>query len=189
VDNFAAACEATDHLLSLGHRRIGFISHAPLEFPAAADRRRGYLHALERAGRRPPTGEEAFERIGRFSEESGYECANQLLALRARPTAIFAGNDMIAYGAMQAAKDAGLRIPDDLSIVGFDDNHLSRFTNPPMTTVAVPAASLGAEAARIAVESIIGSAALHPVRMVLSHHLSVRRTTGAPPSTASSEYA
>ena len=189
VDNFAAACEATDHLLSLGHRRIGFISHAPLEFPAAADRRRGYLHALERAGRRPPAGEEALERIGRFSEESGYECANQLLALRARPTAIFAGNDMIAYGAMQAAKDAGLRIPDDLSIVGFDDNHLSRFTNPPMTTVAVPAASLGAEAARIAVESIIGSAALHPVRMVLSHHLSVRRTTGAPSSTASSEYA
>ena len=184
VDNFAAAMEATEHLLSLGHRRIGFISHAPLEFPAAADRRRGYRHALERAGRRSPAGEDTLERVGSFSEESGYQCGGELLSLDSRPTAIFAGNDMIAYGAMQAAKDAGLRIPDDISIVGFDDNYLSRFTNPPMTTVAVPAASLGAEAARIAVESIIGSLTGGPVRQVLSHHLSVRRTTGRPSSAA-----
>ena len=180
VDNFAAAKEATEHLLSLGHRRIGFISHAPLDYPAAAERRRGYLQALESAGAEPASGGEALERTGSFSEESGYRCAGELLSLASRPTAIFAGNDMIAYGVMQAVRDAGLRIPGDVSIVGFDDNYLSRFTNPPMTTVAVPAASLGAEAARIAVESITESRAGSPARLVLSHHLSVRRTTGRP---------
>lgn len=179
VDNRAAAREAVEHLVGLGHRRIGFISHAPLDFPAASERRRGYLDAVRTAGMQG-VDRSLYEAIGDFSEESGYRRAEELLARDPRPTALFAGNDVIAYGAMQAAKDAGLRIPDDLSIVGFDDDYLSRFTNPPLTTVAVPAASLGAEAARLAVATVSHPRAQEPGRLVLSHHLAIRGSSGPP---------
>ncbi len=180
VDNRVAAREAVGHLVGLGHRRIAFISHAPLDFPAAAERRRGYLDAISGSEAQVADGSLP-EAEGSFSEESGYRGAETLLAQRPRPTAIFAGNDVIAYGAMQAAKEAGLRIPGDLSIVGFDDDYLSRYTNPPLTTVAVPAASLGAEAARLAIATIARPHQQNPTRLVLSHHLSVRGTSGPPP--------
>ncbi len=179
VDNRAAAREAVEHLVGLGHERIAFISHAPLDFPAAAERRRGFLDAIREAGAESH-GDHVYEAVGAFSEESGYRCTETLLERRPRPTALFAGNDMVAYGAMQAAKDGGLRVPDDLSIVGFDDDYLSRYTNPPLTTIAVPAASLGAEAARLAVATISRPYEQDPGRLVLSHHLSVRGTCGPP---------
>lgn len=83
-----------------------------------------------------------------FTEESGYLAMKEILLMDSRPTAIFAGNDVIAYGAIKAIQDEGLRIPDDISIVGFDDDYLSRYLNPPLTTVTLPAAGLGSEAVR-----------------------------------------
>lgn len=177
VDNRAAAREATEHLIALGHRRIAFISHAPLEFDAAAERRRGYLDAAE--PHRDAAGA-TLERVGAFSEESGYRAAQELLSQRPRPTAILAGNDMIAYGAIQAVRECGLRIPDDVSLVGLDDDYLSRYTNPPLTTIAIPAASLGAEAARLVVAAIASPRTQEPRRLILSHHLTVRGTTAPP---------
>ena len=78
----------------------------------------------------------------------------ELLESAAKPTAIFAGNDMIAYGAMKAIKDAGMTIPDDISLIGFDDDFLSRYVNPPLTTLTVPAPSLGAQAAEMLIQRL-----------------------------------
>ncbi len=178
IDNRASAAEAARHLVELGHRRIGMISHAPHSYYAARDRRDGFLDALREAGIEP---REEWMREANLTEESGYIAMKEILgdaapaagAIRAsggpsagppaearepdaRPTAVFAGNDVVAYGAVQAIKDAGLAIPADISIVGFDDDLLSRYTNPPLTTITNPAAGMGSEAARLLVGILRG---------------------------------
>ncbi len=177
IDNHDAARDAVRHLAELGHRRIAFISHSPFTYRAAHDRHRGYAAALAEANIRT---EEQLQREAAFTEESGYTEAVRLLRLDDPPTAILAGNDVVAYGVMQAARDRGLSIPQDLSIVGIDDDYLSRFTRPPLTTVAVPAASMGAEAARLAVTSVVEGTHGEPRPIVLSHHLTVRGSSAAP---------
>ena len=146
IDNLSASQEAVQHLLALGHRRIGMIVHASLEFDAARARLNGYRSALGSAG---IAYEPELVQIGDFSEESGRNGMKALLALDAPPTAVFAGNDAIAWGVVQAMEEAGLRIPDDISLVGFDDDIPSRFLDPPLTTITVPAVSLGERAARM----------------------------------------
>ncbi|HRU29826.1 MAG TPA: substrate-binding domain-containing protein, partial [Treponema sp.] len=88
---------------------------------------------------------------------SGYRAMRELLDLKDRPTAVFAGNDVVAYGAMQAIQDAGLSIPEDISLAGFDDDYLSRYLNPPLTTVTQPAAGLGEAAARLLLKQILST--------------------------------
>jgi LacI family transcriptional regulator len=99
----------------------------------------------------------------------------ELLSASQQPTAVFAGNDMIAYGAVKAIKDAGLNIPGDISVAGFDDDFLSRYLNPPLTTMSLPAASLGAEAARLIVHAIRGNG-IREKQVTLSPHLSIRES-------------
>ena len=145
IRNREAAAEVARHLIDLGHQRIGMIIHTSTIYYAARERYRGFQDALKEAGLEE---REEWLKVGDFTEESGYRAMAEMLSAPETPTAVFAGNDMIAYGAVKAIKDAGLNIPADISVAGFDDDFLSRYLNPPLTTMSLPAASLGAEAAR-----------------------------------------
>jgi len=140
IDNVGGAHLATEHLMTMGHRRIGLITNGPLMDTEAADRRSGYLQALQEGGL---DNEPDLIRIGAFSPESGYHAMRQLLALKRRPSAVFVASDTVAIGALEAARQHQLRIPDDLAIVGFDDIPWSAYLNPPLTTIHLPAQNLG----------------------------------------------
>jgi LacI family transcriptional regulator len=129
--NYAGALAAMEYLIGLGHRRIGFIGGRP-DLQCANQRLAGYLDALAQAG---IAVDPALIQIGDFLTSTGRLCAQKLLALPDRPTAIFAANDQSAFGAMQAAREAGLRIPEDLSIVGFDNIPEAAHARPALTTV------------------------------------------------------
>jgi DNA-binding LacI/PurR family transcriptional regulator len=143
TDNLNGGFEATQHLLDLGHTRIGFIG-ATLSGGSSLKRLQGYLKALEEhnipVDERLITGpKEAISEVPGYSTERiGYEGMKRLLSLPVRPTAIFARNDFTAIGAMTAIKESGLRIPEDIAIVGFDDIPLAVHTSPPLTTVRQP---------------------------------------------------
>ena len=150
TDNQGGGYAATRHLLSLGHRRIGCITGPSLLTPSAA-RVTGYRQALEEAG--VPFDEELVV-PGDFRSESGYEMTRKLLGLPEPPTAIFACNDMMALGAICAVHEAGLRVPDDVSVVGFDDITLASYSVPRLTTIAQPRHKMGFMAARMLIERI-----------------------------------
>ncbi|HUX38146.1 MAG TPA: LacI family DNA-binding transcriptional regulator [Rectinemataceae bacterium] len=170
IDNEKAAFAVADYLLSLGHRRIAMIVHAPLSYLAATGRLAGYRRALETRGL---AYDEGLVRIADFTEASGYEAARSILSADPRPEALFAGNDAIAYGAVQAILDAGLRIPEDISIAGFDDDFPSRFLEPALTTMTLPAASLGEHAAAKVIALIDGESGVER-RSILPTVLSLR---------------
>ncbi len=176
IDNFSAARIVADYLIGLGHRRIGMITHASPIYWAARKRLEGYRAALERAGL--PADDEHIL-FADFSEESGLLAMKKLLAASERPTAVFAGNDVIAYGAIQAVRDANLNVPRDISIAGFDDDFLSRYLNPPLTTMSLPAASLGAEVSKLLIHGINGKTLAHK-QIIISPHLAVRGSCAPP---------
>jgi len=176
IDNRSAAAEMTSYLLSLGHQRIGMIIHAPLVFHAARERLAGFRDALEAAG---VAYDGNYVRVADYTEESGFIAMNELLALDQRPTAVFAGNDMMAYGAYKALRDAGIAIPGDTSVVGFDDDYLSRYLNPGLTTMSLPAAGLGSIAAGMVAQQIVAverhsRAGVGPRQTILPTHMTVR---------------
>jgi LacI family transcriptional regulator len=142
--NWAGGLSATEHLLSLGHRRIGFIA-GPKRLLCSRARLDGYGAGLAVAG---IDLDPSFVRQGDFYHESGFAGAEALLALDRPPTAIFAASDQMALGVYEAARRRGLRVPDDISVVGFDDLPESRWTSPPLTTVRQPLAEMGLVAAR-----------------------------------------
>lgn len=137
--NRQGAYEATHYLIQLGHRRIGFITGI-LEFGCARERLEGYKEALAEAG---IAFDSALVKEGDFRQRTGFACAQELLRLPDPPTAIFASNDLSAFGAMEAIKDAGLRIPDDISVLGFDDIPMASHVHPPLTTVRQPLFEMG----------------------------------------------
>jgi LacI family transcriptional regulator len=139
TDHRAGAGEAVRYLIELGHRDIAHIS-GPLSFKVSRDRQIGYLRALHEANIEVPPD---FILEGDFKPSSGVVCGHRLLEARQRPTAIFAANDEMAYGVMQAADDLGLRIPDDLAVVGFDDIASSAHMRPPLTTIHQPFYEMG----------------------------------------------
>ena len=134
LDDRRAAEDMTDYLISLGHRRIGFISGDP-RHASAALRLQGYRAVLEHHG---IPFDESLVREGWFTFETGREQAHALLKLPDRPTAIFASNDEMAAGTIMAAHEEGLSLPEDLSIAGFDDVHIAEMVWPPLTTVRQP---------------------------------------------------
>jgi LacI family transcriptional regulator len=147
VDNREGAYQATQHLIRLGHRRIAHIQ-GPLKYQVSHDRFQGYCDALNEAGiPLDPT----LVREGDFLPLSGHTCANAFFALPAgqRPTAIFAGSDYMAYGAISAASQRGLRVPEDIAVVGFDDNPTSAHMEPALTTVYQPFYEMGQRAAEL----------------------------------------
>lgn len=153
VDNVEGAMSAVRHLLELGHTAIGLISGGPADFPAPSppERRAGFLQALAEAGVRFDPKK---ERIGDFSALGGYEAMQALLDLSERPTAVFAMSDEMAMGAIRACHEAGLDVPGDISVVGFDDVDWA-FTMG-LTTVRQDATELGARAARLMIERLEG---------------------------------
>jgi LacI family transcriptional regulator len=140
IDNHGGACAMVTYLIGLGHRRIALVKGPAGNFDAS-ERQKGYRDAL----RELPDGWSAdLEFEGDFSEEAGYRAGVRILELAQRPTAVFAANDGMAIGALSAFRDAGVRVPDDISLAGFDDIPISRFTAPTLSSVRVPIADLGA---------------------------------------------
>jgi len=142
IENRRGAYAMVRHLLGLGHRAIAIITGASGNYDAA-ERLRGYRKAMRAAGVEVPN---EWELPGDFTEASGYRAIGALLALAPRPTAVFAANDSMAIGAMSALREAGLRVPEDVAVVGFDDVPMARYMSPPLTSVHVAIAELGARA-------------------------------------------
>lgn len=173
--NWHGGLAATRHLLELGHRRIGMIGGPP-DVLCSRARIDGYRAALETAG-----VEVDSELIlhGDFLVGSGHDHGHALLSLPDRPTAIFAGSDLQAFGVFEAARQRGLRVPGDLSVVGFDDLPLSRSAWPPLTTVRQPLQEMAALATRMAL-GISRGESLESRRVELSTDLVVRESSAPP---------
>jgi len=178
--NWAGGLAATEHLLGLGHRRIGAIA-GPGDYLCSRARADGYRSALERAGVR---FDAALVRHGDFYHEGGFVRGGELLDLADPPSAVFAGSDQQAFGLYEAARQRGLRVPQDLSIVGFDDLPVARWVSPPLTTVRQPLAEMGRAAAQM-LDDLIDGLPLRTNRVELSTELIVREST-APPGPARS---
>jgi len=175
TDNAGGGWSATRHLIDLGHRRIGHIA-GPSDLRLSEYRSTGYCKALlEEAG---ITADENLVVRGDFDFESGHRAARQLLANDQRPTAIFACNDIMAIGAICAAAQLDLRVPEDLSVVGYDDIPLASYSNPPLTTVAQPIYDMGVVAASMLLERLHDPGG--PARqLVLDVELQIRQSTAA----------
>ncbi|MFC8404877.1 LacI family transcriptional regulator [Actinospica acidiphila] len=175
--NFAGGLSATRHLLSLGHRRIAYLG-GPAMAVCNQARMHGYRAAMEAEGAPVP---EAYVRPGEFTYESGLAGAAELLDLdEPPPTAVFAGNDEIALGVVETARARGLRVPEDLSVVGFDDTSLAQMASPPLTTVRQPLREMGAAALRTALRLANGEKA-ESHHIELATELVVRASTAPPP--------
>jgi LacI family repressor for deo operon, udp, cdd, tsx, nupC, and nupG len=174
VDNVAAAQTAVDYLISIGHKDIAFLS-GPSNTPVCTDREVGYERALASAGiARDPL----LTAYGDFSFESGSQGIGSLIATGRKFTAIFCANDEMAIGAIQAIKAYGLRVPEDVSVIGFDDIRFARFTDPPLTTIAQPKNRLGREAMNLLVQ-ILRSGDGAPSKCILPSELIIRSSTCA----------
>lgn len=174
--NFSGGLAATQHLLELGHRRIAYLG-GPKTAACNQARMHGYRGAMEAAGIRIAKG---YVRTGEFRYEDGLVEGGALLELAQPPTAIVAGNDESALGILEAARARGLRVPEELSVVGFDDTESARVASPPLTTVAQPLQRMGAAALRTALRLAAGEK-LDSHHVELATELIVRSST-APPS-------
>lgn len=170
--NWSGGLAAVRHLIELGHKRIAAIS-GPEDMMCSLARIDGYRSAMNAAGL--PIRDE-WIRFGDFHINGGARHGAELLALHERPTAIFAGSDLQALGVLEAARSAGLRVPEDLSLVGYDDIPLANWVSPRLTTVHQPLREMGRSAARLALRLKDGP--IHPTpRMDLATHLVVRDST------------
>ena len=175
--NFAGGLAATEHLLSLGHRRIAY---AGGRASAACNQARlhGYLAAMEAHGAEVLPG---YVQYGHFVYPDGIQIGATLFDLPEPPTAVFAGSDQTALGVIEAARARGLRLPEELSVVGFDDTHLARMTSPPLTTVRQPLREMGRVAVRTALRLADGQE-IDSHHVELATELVVRGSTAEPPS-------
>jgi DNA-binding LacI/PurR family transcriptional regulator len=176
ASNWSGGFSATRHLLDLGHRRIATIT-GPNRMLASRARLDGYRAALDDAST-PVAPELIYE--GTFLPEDGLIHGRTLLGLAARPTAVVTHNDLQALGLYQAAAEAGLRIPDDLSVVGFDDLPITNWVTPPLTTIHQPLTEMAASAANLAIALGRGETPPHH-RLELATELVIRASTAPPP--------
>jgi DNA-binding LacI/PurR family transcriptional regulator len=180
IDDVAVGRTATEHLLSLGHTRIGHIGgdpHEALNFHAPVDRRTGWMAGLRGAGLSPDPG---LDVPGMFTVEGGRRAMRRLLALPEPPTAVFAASDEMAFGAIAEARAAGVDVPHQLSVVGVDDHeHADLFA---LTTVGQPVEEQGRAAARMLLATLDGSTAHSNEHLLLPVSLVERRSTAAPPT-------
>ncbi|WIJ25829.1 LacI family DNA-binding transcriptional regulator [Devosia sp. RR2S18] len=192
VHNYPSAVAAMRHLTDMGHRRIAYVgaSLLPEDGPAALY---GYVER-----ERFEAFRDVMQQVGSLSEDlisfgeayitdvptaqgHGYQATRALLARRDRPTAIMASNDILAAGALQAIHEAGLRVPDDVSVIGFDDT-IAAFLTPLLTTVRLPARRLGEMAARLVIDQIEGHGEVAPDGLALEAELVIRKSTAPPPA-------
>lgn len=175
--NWNGGLTATRHLLGLGHRRIGVIG-GPDRILCSRARLDGFRAAMDEAG--VPI-DPRFVSHGRFHVAEGIEKGRALLGLADRPTAIFAGNDLQALGVYQAARELRLHIPEDVSVVGFDDLPVAQWVSPPMTTIRQPLIDMAVTAAELVLRMADGESPAQP-RVELATELVVRESTAPPPS-------
>ncbi len=173
VDAISGAEVAVSHLLEAGHRHIGMITNAPLTYTSAQQRRAGYRKALELKNITPDS---SLIKEGNYTPASGYHAMKELLAETPRPTAVFVASDVVAAGAILAVRRAGLRIPEDIAIVGFDDIPMAEYLDPPLTTIRLPAFGLGWAAGERLVRLIRGEG-LDQAGIFLESQLIVREST------------
>lgn len=181
VDNAGGAAAAANYLVSLGHRIIAMIT-GNMQLTNAVSRAGGFRTALEEKG---IAIEPEYIQEGRFDRLSGYEKMRVLLQLRPRPTAVFASNDLIALGVLAALEEGGLRCPDDLSLVGFDDLDFADFVQPALTTVSQPGYQMGAKGASLLIRRLQGFADA-PQHVVLPTELKLRHSVTVPAGMARS---
>lgn len=158
IDDLQAACDATQYLIGLGHQRIVHIA-GPSTHQDAVDRRAGYTRALDQAGLQ---ADEQLIVMGDYTEQSGLLAIQSLLRRAVLFSAIFAANDQMAYGARLALYRNGIRVPDDVSLVGFDDQPSSAYTAPPLTTVRQPTLEIGRAAAQAVLCALNGQEVVLP---------------------------
>jgi LacI family transcriptional regulator len=175
IANFDGAHALVRHLASLGHERIAMLA-GPEGNLDAEERRRGYRHALAEANL---AWQPALELPGDFSESAGFHAAAALLAMRPRPSAIFAANDYMAIGLLAALREADVRVPQDVAIAGFDDIAIAQYLSPPLTTVRVDACGLGERALQMLVPFARERRPAEPQRETLATTLVVRASCGA----------
>jgi LacI family transcriptional regulator len=173
-DNLSGAVTATEHLIRLGHRRIGFLAGRP-DLESARLREQGYRQALDAAG---IPFDASLVRVGSYQPEAAREATRELLAREPRPTAIFAANDASAIETLAVARDLGLTLPDDLSVVGFDNVPESALCDPPLTTIEQPIQLMGEEAVRLLLALIDDPSSL-PAQVVLPTRLVERASSRA----------
>lgn len=182
VDNEGGARNAAAHLASLGHRRIAMIN-GPTDTTPGRGRRAGFLAGLAAADLRL---DPVYDMAGDFREESGRQLTLQLLAMPTPPTAIFTANNLMTVGALKALQDMRVRVPDDISLIGFDDLVLGSLLQPPLTCIERPDVEQGALAMRLLLSRLSEQREDEPRRVVLETRLLVRGSTRAPAAAASS---
>jgi LacI family transcriptional regulator len=175
IDNYGGAYAMARHLSGLGHRRVAFIAGPPGNHDAE-ERRRGFRDGL-RTSWGTPRGE--WEVEGDFGEESGFRAGKEILCLSPRPTAVFAANDAMAIGCLSALQGAGVEVPDQMALAGFDDIPISRFTAPPLTSVRVSIGELGARAMERLLTALADGAGHTHQHETLTTSLVVRESCGA----------
>ncbi|MCB4437494.1 LacI family transcriptional regulator [Alteromonas sp. McT4-15] len=174
LDNRAAAKAMTQHLISLGHKRIAMIK-GPNSSPLTQERLNGYKDALRDAN---IDFDESLLLDGDFTLQAGYNAGVTISELNNRPSAVFCENDETAIGAMQAFKQADLHVPNDISVAGFDDIAFSTFVDPPLTTIAQPAEEFGRTAVTLLVDLLNGKIRKAP-KVIMPFELIVRESTGS----------
>lgn len=174
VDNRGGARAMVTHLLDLGHRRLAFVTGPASNFDAA-ERRRGCRDALRAAGLSPA---DAVEIAGDFGEESGQAAGEAIVRLSPRPTAVFAANDSMAVGVLLALRHAGVKVPEEIAVAGFDDIPIARFASPPLSTVRLDIRTLGERALAWLLVELSGEGRSRAVREVLPIRLVLRESTG-----------
>ena len=179
----AGGFAATAHLTALGHKRIGFINGEPW-MDAAADRLKGFRQALATAD---IAFDESLLRNGDWLPLTGYHHTLDLMAMPNPPTAIFCGNDLMAIGAMEAASELGLKVPDDLSIMGYDDQELARYTHPPLSTLVLSNYEMGQRAAEALIDMTMNGKRLAPMTIKIDGPLVPRGSTARPRNLAATE--
>ncbi len=176
VANADGAALATRHLIEMGHRHLAVIA-GPLKLTNAEERLNGFMSALKEAHIKI---DPEFVQEAQFNTESGYRAALRLLRMLPRPTAILACNDLMAFGALQAARELKLRCPEDISIAGFDSLEFTKFTDPALTSVYQPGYQLGATAARLLLQRMDGMRSA-PEQILLPTELMKRSSVARPP--------
>ncbi|QAS52211.1 LacI family DNA-binding transcriptional regulator [Halobacillus litoralis] len=150
VDNFEGGYQATAHLLDHGHQRIGYIGGQKDSY-ATVERYKGYAKALEDYGIEPM---DEYLKLDEFKIHSGYHRGKELLKMSEPPTAVFAGNDAIAVGVYKAARELGISIPEELSVIGFDDSQFAEIVDPELTTIRTPISEMGEKTVELAIQIV-----------------------------------
>ncbi|WP_240702816.1 LacI family DNA-binding transcriptional regulator [Cohnella luojiensis] len=171
IDDYAAAYDATRHLIELGHKRIGFIGGDMRDVTSGQNRFVGYSHALADFGVEVV---DDYIRFGDYKTQSGYEQMKAMLACEVYPTAVFAVSDDMAVGAMNCIHDHGLRVPDDLSVIGFDGSQLTEQVRPRLTSMEQPILEMGKVTVDKLLDLISGNDDLSAEDVILKHKLVIR---------------